>query len=201
MTVMSKSIQRVLLVLHAVRGNSVLVPLVLLLAAGGYLRAQQPQIPTLQVCNQPGSVKGEGKVLITPRADVAHSGTFAITIGAGCNTTTGYPDGGFTISGLSMSDSVIQGSFKSTTVDQITVTGKHTPTVWLTGRCVVAESSAETAGCKYWLMIADNHGKPEDPKTTPTIISFLVFNKAGKRIAYGTGPLVSGSITVSPSGF
>ena len=202
---MSNSRQRLPRLSHAARASRLVrhigVLMVLLLAATASLLAQQPQIPTLQVCNVPGSVSGGAKVHISQRTDATHSGSFNIEIKAGCDAATGYPAGGFSISGLSMNDSVLQGFFKSTSVDQITVTGRVTPTVWLSGRCSVEKATEETAGCKYWLMIANNPGKAEDPKTTPTIVSFLVFNKQGKRIAYGTGPLVSGAITVSPTSF
>lgn len=50
-----------------------------LILAAGAARAQQPQIPTLQVCNAT-SAHGEGGVKIASRADVGHSGTFRVRV-------------------------------------------------------------------------------------------------------------------------
>jgi hypothetical protein len=40
---------------------------------------------------------------------------------------------------------------------------------------------------------------PSAPQTAD-VVSFLVFDGTGKRIAYGTGPLVDGDIKVAPTG-
>lgn len=171
------------------------------------LTAQKPQIPTLQVCNYT-NVTGKAMVEIVKRKDRCHSGTFQLVIESGnplrCDSATGYPTGAFRIANISMSDSTVNGDIYSTTIDQVTTTGKHTPTVYLSGKCKAKMekdkcgvlSTLELKGCRYWLMIADNKLMSEE-EGTPDIISFLVVDKDGRRIAYGTGPVVEGDIDVA----
>jgi hypothetical protein len=148
--------------------------------------AQQPQIPTVQVCN--GSrVEGGGMVKLDRRSDAQHQGTFQLKVLVKCGVP-GYPAGGFDLK-VDMSDSLVQGIIRATTVEQLTSTGKHTPAAYLNGRC----DAEGVKGCRYWLMLSDN-GKPGD--RPPDVIGFLVLNGDGKRVAYGTGPLVDGDIFV-----
>lgn len=163
----------------------------LLLATGAVL-AQQPQIPTLQVCNATAA-HGEGVVKIASRADATHTGTFRVRLDVKCDPASGYPAGTLTFAGISMSDSIVQGTITSTSFEQMTSTGKHTPTLYVNGRC-----QAEGArGCRYWLMIANN--KRPNVAGTPDVVSFLVFDGTGKRVAYGTGPLADGDLEVAPT--
>ena len=155
--------------------------------------AQQPQIPTLQVCNVPGTVSGSGAVSIISR------GSFKIEIKVSCDPVTGYPVLGVLNVNVAMNDSTLAGIFSATTVDQITVTGRITPTAYLSGRCEVP--SGAVVGCRYWIMLADNGVSSPLAPSTPDIVSFLVFDKSGTRVAYGTGPLVTGDISVSPTPF
>jgi len=76
----------------------------------------------------------------------------------------------------------------------MTSTGKHTPTLYVNGRC----KAEGVRGCRYWLMIANNK-KAQGPGT-PDVASFLVFDGTGKRVAYGTGPLADGDLEVAPTG-
>ena len=58
------------------------------------------------------------------------------------------------------------------------------------------------SGCRYWIMLADNREGDhavELPHETPDVVGVLVMNGRGRRIAHGTGPVVSGDISVSPS--
>ena len=58
------------------------------------------------------------------------------------------------------------------------------------------------SGCRYWIMLADNHegdnalGNSQD---TPDVVGVLVMNGRGRRITHGTGPVVSGDVSISPS--
>jgi hypothetical protein len=172
----------------------VVTVLLLKVGAASSLAAQQPQIPTLQVCNLVGA-KGRGTVQIPSRMDPTASGTFDILITLKCQSEAdGYPAGTLEIRGLSMTDSQINGAIHSTAFEQVTATGKHTPTLYLNGRC----TAEGVRGCRYWLLVADNR-KEGDTKGTPDVVSLLVFNGVGKRVAYGTGPLVRGDITVAPT--
>jgi hypothetical protein len=164
----------------------------LVLAAGTAL-AQQPQIPTLQVCNATAA-HGEGGVKIASRADGSHSGTFRVRLEVKCDPADGYPAGTLTIAAISMSDSAVQGTITSTSFEQMTSTGKHTPTFYVNGRC----KAEGVRGCRYWLMIANN--KKAGGAGTPDVVSFLVFDGTGKRVAYGTGPLADGDLEVAATG-
>ena len=57
---------------------------VVMLAAVTTAHAQQPQIPTLQVCNQT-LVQGTGTVTIVPREDAVHTGSFTVQVSLQCN--------------------------------------------------------------------------------------------------------------------
>lgn len=177
------------MLMHKIFGFAVFV----VIAAGGYISSSaqgtQPQIPTLQVCNNTKAV-GTGTVKINSRADALHTGKFTVTIELTCDVNSQYPVGGLKISDISMSDSIVQGTMISTSFEQVTTTGKHTPTLFLNGRC----KAEGIQGCRYWLMIADN--KNNVAAGTSDVVSFLVFDGTGKRVAYGTGPVVSGDIDV-----
>jgi hypothetical protein len=155
--------------------------------------AQQPQIPTLQVCN-PTKVEGRAFVQIVSRSDALHSGVFGIRIEVKCDPAgLPYPDGIFEIR-VDMSDSLVQGTIVGESIDQLTSTGKHSPTAYLSGRC----KAEQVSGCRYWLMLADNGRENEG---TPDVVGFLVFNGNGVRVAYGTGPVVDGDVFVSPTSY
>jgi len=160
--------------------------------------AQQVQIPTLQVCNQT-KVAAQAWVQIEARVDAFHSGTFLLRGDLFCDASpSGYPTGTLGVFGLSMSDSTVQGDILFTTFEQVTATGKHTPTAWVNGRCKAQDASgAAIVGCRYWLMVADNARAPGG--RTPDIVSLFVVDGTGKRIAYGTGPVVDGDVSVAPT--
>jgi hypothetical protein len=148
----------------------------------------QPQIPSLQVCNST-EAKGTGKVKIDRRVDINRTGTFSVSLELRCDSNNQYPAGNLTLD-ISMSDSIVQGTITSTGFEQVTSTGKHTPTVFLNGRC----RATNIKGCRFWLMIADN--KTAAASATADVVSFLVFDGTGKRVAYGTGPVVNGDLEV-----
>lgn len=164
-------------------------------AAGGLpsaAGAQQVQIPTLQVCNQT-SVTGKAVVRIMSRSDASHSGIFEVAVELSC-TPPGYPSGSVTISTISMNDTLAASPITSTGIDQVTSTGKYSPTAYISGRC----KAENVKGCHFWMMFADN--KPGDKEGTPDIVGFLVFDGTGHRVAYGTGPVLKGDIKVAPTG-
>jgi hypothetical protein len=166
-------------------------------SATGYVSASaqgtQPQIPTLQVCNRT-QAGGTGTVKVDSRADATHSGKFDVSIELKCDSINQYPTGNLKIADISMSDSIVQGTITSIGFEQVTSTGKHTPTLFLNGRC----KAANITGCRFWLMIADN--KTAAASGTPDVVSFLVFDGTGKRVAYGTGPVVQGDLDVKDTG-
>lgn len=167
--------------------------LVTLSTAAITVHAQQPQIPTLQVCNKT-EISGSAEVRIVSRADATHTGTFRVNITVRCDPNTGYPTGSVNIVGVSMFDSTLQGMINGTSLEQVTSTGKYSPTAYLNGRC----RSGNTTTYRYWMMIADN--KRANAQGTPDVISFLVFDATGNRVAYGTGPVITGDIEVAATG-
>lgn len=161
------------------------------------LWAQQPQIPTLQVCN-PTKVTGLAMVKIDSRKDTSNDGTFKVAIDSNnpivCDVK-GYPAGSLKIKDIRLTDSAITGDITVTSIEQVTTTGKHTPTVYLNGRC----KAKGLKGGRFWMMLVDN--KKKSGNVTPDIIGFLVLDKTGKRMAYGTGPVVEGNIIVQDTSF
>lgn len=153
-----------------------------------------PQIPALEVCT-PTLVKGDAVVEIASRAlpsDPSLPGYFKVEIAVSFAPEAGggYPEGTLEIR-ATMSEMHPEALLiTAVTSEQLTATGKQSPTAFLSGRCKVQGFS----GCRFWMMVADNNqgGK------TPDIIGFLVVNGRGNRIAYGTGSVVDGDIYVSP---
>ncbi len=166
---------------------------VLLSGAVTPARAQQPQIPTLQVCN-PTKVTGKATVAIERRKDATHNGMVSIGIQLRCDPGgDGYPAGLLQLS-VSLTDSIKIG-FNTSSFEQVTSTGKHTPTAYLNGRC----KAEQVPGCRFWLMLVDN--KEQNATGTADIVGFLIFDGKGQRVAYGTGPVVDGDIEVAPTSF
>src|SRR5215472_9353053 len=102
------------------------------------LAQQQPQIPTLQVCNLTGAMavasSGSPQVHIASRTTGGYTGNFNVKVSASCDPTTGFPVGNMILSGISMSDSKVQGTISSVRIDQITSTGKDNPTAYMSGQ-------------------------------------------------------------------
>lgn len=156
----------------------------------GIAFAQQPQIPTLQVCNFT-RVAAKADVFVQSRQDAGHTGHFVVKIDLTCDPSgSGYPTGSLEMK-IDMSDSIIDGNVSATTFEQATTTGKHTPTTYLSGRC----KSQRISQCRYWMMLADN--KRANAKGTADIIGFLIFDPKGKRVAYGTGPVLEGDVNIA----
>lgn len=154
--------------------------------------------PDLHISTK-SAVSGGGNIEITGRADAAHTGIAVLKIKASFDPSADlYPTGAFSLK-VSWSDSP-KGLVKSTTIEQMNSWGKHSPTVVLTGRCAFSPEPDEKKadGCRYWLLIANN--QPANGKGTADMVSILVFDRAGNRVIYGTGPIVSGDLDVSASG-
>jgi hypothetical protein len=177
------------------------------LAACAILSAQVPQIPTLQVCNLGPNMTVKStqpaKVTMQSRLDnIGHTGTFIVNVSMSCDSN-GFPAGMLNITGISMTDSSVQGTIQATTFEQLTSTGMASPTAYMNGRCVLATSAGgPSTACHYWIMFVDNKQPltPVPVPTTPDIISFLVVDKSGKRIAYGTGPVTAGNLDITGNG-
>jgi len=147
--------------------------------------AIQPQIPTLQVCNAT-KIDGRAKVDIGSRSDATRPGSFGIVLDVQCDPRTGFPQGNVRLIKIGMTDSVVHGFIESTTIDQVTSTGRRSTIAFLSGRCRVHHvgpvppldptnvnpASMEPfptpepslhpipykpfSGCRYWITLADN---------------------------------------------
>jgi hypothetical protein len=166
----------------------------LLLGLSALAYTEGPQLPTVQSCNKT-QVKGQGKAFLPARADLPAglSGAFAFTISSiTCDPANGYATGNILIS-LDLTDSV-SGTVTSTVLDQVTTVGKNTPTAYLSGRCTA--SPTPIPGCRFWVMVADN--KQAQGQASADIISLVLFDGAGKRVAHATGAVRDGDFTVAP---
>ena len=154
------------------------------------------QIPNLHTSNntEVNIMKG-ALVSIKGRHDSSHAGEFFIEGYLKFDATTDqYPSAHLTMK-IDLSDSA-KGTVLIDSVEQLDSLGRDTPTAYATGRCVI-DTDYKTAGCRYWCLFANNKNSRE--KETPDTISFLIFDRNGKRVAYGTGPVVKGDIAISPS--
>ena len=155
------------------------------------------QIPNLFISSK-SAAKGKALVGIKKRQDPTHAGEFTVTLSIGFNPAVDdYPSGSIQIE-IDLNDSLKCVAIAKT-IEQINSMGKATPTLFVTGRCVVdpKENSPMPRGCRYWLMVADN--SRDEHQETPDIIGFVIYDRAGKRVAYGTGPVKKGNVTVAPS--
>jgi hypothetical protein len=157
------------------------------------------QIPSLHVSNH-SKAKGYAEVFIKSRQDATHAGAFKVELDVHFDPTVDvYPSGSIDLN-ISLLDS-LRCLIKATTLEQVNTYGKLNPTLYATGRCDVQpeEESPKVFGCRYWLMVAKNSLK-ENSKESPGVIGFLIYDRSGLRIAYGTGPMRTGIIAVDASG-
>jgi hypothetical protein len=157
------------------------------------------QIPNLHTSNKTGVNFEAAKVFINRLKDASHTGEFILRGSFSFNPATdAYPSGNLTIE-VNLKDSVKDTVFIKT-VEQLDTTGRDTPIAFATGRCTVGKipTKLTLSGCRYWLMMADNKSIKEEQ--TPDVISFLVYDRNGKRVAYGTGPVVKGDVTIVTNG-
>jgi hypothetical protein len=158
---------------------------------------------TIQIANfdisDRSKVTGAGQVKLVPqRQDANHSGVFGVRVDVSFDPAANdYPTGAVRID-VDLSDS-FKGHADSTSIEQVNSFGKHTPTSVITGRCRVSSQDTGTApaGCRFWLLIANN--KKRGQQGTPDIVGFVIYDRKGDRVAYGTGPL-DGDVEISASG-
>jgi hypothetical protein len=148
------------------------------------------QIPQIDGCTKAQGTAENATVKIAARADAQHSGEFVVAGKVSCSPPN-YAGGQMQMK-IDMSDSQIQGTVLFTTYDYVVATGKHTPTIYLSGQC----KADGIVGCRYWLFMTDN-GTPGADKLD--VAGFLILDGNGQRAAYGTGVLSRGEIKVSPA--
>jgi hypothetical protein len=155
------------------------------------------QIPNFHISDK-SKIIGSGNVALLPnRKDATHTGIFGVKVDVSFDPgSDNYPVGAVRID-VDLTDS-FKGKADSTSIEQVNTFGKHTPTSVITGRCMVTLSTTGTAplGCRFWLLIANN--KTPSQQGTADVVGFVVYDRSGNRVAYGTGPL-QGDMEVSPS--
>ncbi len=160
------------------------------------------QIANLDISGKSKAI-GEGIVVeIASRVAGGHLGRFIVSFSGGFGfdpAVMDYPAGGVKVD-IDLSDS-IKGVAVTTSIEQINTYGTDNPTLVLTGRCkfeLKEEVKEPPVGCSLWLLAANN--KKREAKGTPDVISFVVFDRYDKRVAYGTGPVVKGDVEIAPLG-
>jgi len=167
--------------------------------------AQPTQIPGTQIPNKSEAKGQKFLVTITSRSDMTHAGKVGVELQLNyVPVTTPYPTG-FVNLDVDLTDS-LRCTVVSTTVEQVTSYGRATPTMIVSGRCDVRPKDQDAKiqrpiGCRYWVLLADNEKEPASNQTkrTPDVVSFFVEDFAGKRLAYGTGTISEGNLTVEPN--
>lgn len=154
------------------------------------------QIPNFHISDK-SKILGSGRVALLPnRKDGLHSGIFEVKVDVAFDPAVNdYPVGAARID-VDLSDS-FKGSARATSIEQVNSFGKHTPTAVITGRCTVDAAGTTPVGCRFWLLIANN--KTPSQQGTADVVGFVIYDRQGTKVAYGTGPL-EGDIVVSPTG-
>jgi hypothetical protein len=151
-------------------------------------------IPAFHISSR-SKARGKGQILISSRQDAVSSGVFKIVIDVQFDPATDdYPLGSIKIE-TDMSDS-FKGLFSSSSIELINSYGKQNPTICFTGRCKTGNEKAPK-GLRYWVVLVDNRG--DGRQGTPDVVGFVIHDRNGNRVAYGTGPLQSGNIEVAPN--
>jgi hypothetical protein len=153
------------------------------------------QIPNLHTSNLSLLRTKDASVVITERKSAVNAGQFIVS--GSLQMQAGNPYGVPTLFSITtdLSDSLCgpNTKFDFKTVEQIDTLGRDTPTLFATGRC-----SADVAekGLRYWLMVCNN--RPKSVRDTRDVIGFVIFDRFGVRVAYGTGPVIRGAVHVDP---
>ncbi len=137
-------------------------------------------------------IKGDGKIFIPSRRDSVSSGMFGVSLAIRFGSQRhDDPHGNIRLK-TDLSDS-LKGTFTATSIELVHANKKQQPVVFLTGSCKAFAENAPD-GLRYWLKLACDEHKKEMTE----YIGFVVHDQKGNRVAYGTGPLVSGTIKISP---
>jgi hypothetical protein len=160
----------------------------ILLTAVDAPRAQQLSVPQVTACNNQ-YVGGKMTGSMPNRTDASHTGQFQVTVDVRCENGKARVNN-LEIHPANLTDTVLKGAVHTFQLDQLTSLGKAAaPTVFLGGPC--KSQDADIAGCQLWLMLVDN-GTGE----TRDVVSFIVVDGMGKRLAYGTGLVTIGDVRI-----
>lgn len=149
-------------------------------------QAQELGYPNIKACNNQ-YVGGKTIGSIANRMDENHSGKFQISFDVRCSNGT-ISVNNLEIHAANLTDTLLEGSVSTFEVDQVSSFGSAVaPTAFLIGPCKSFDDDIN--GCRFWMMVVDN-GDSND------IVSFLVVDEEGTRLAYGTGIVTEGDARI-----
>jgi hypothetical protein len=129
-------------------------------------------------------VAGLTSGVLENRKDAKPSGQFSLTFDLGCSGASSdvqVRNLEIHTDELADTDQGIERAIsKDGPVKLVTIGPAMAPTVFVSGPCLGPN------GCQFWLMLVDNGS---DSGKVPALVSFLVSDRSGKRLAYGTGPI------------
>jgi len=173
------------------------VPFIAVAALGGTLnwaKAQQLPVPEVKPCHEQ-SVDGKMKGSMLSRKDANHTGDFEITVDARCQQ--GKPSvSNLEINAVNLTDTAVKGKIFAQELSQLTSLGKAvTPTVFLSGPCK-STIPGDALGCRLWIMFVDSGPFNGSNNPNPDLVSFIVVDESGHRLAYGTGTVTLGDVYI-----
>ncbi len=133
-------------------------------------------------------IKGDGKIFIPTRKEEVSSVMFEFSMAIPLVKRANDELGGSILVKADLRDS-LKATFTATSIELINAHHNHEQAVYLTGNCK-ATTENPPDGLRYWVKVAYDQYK----KDAPECVGFVVHDKNGNRVAYGTGPLVSGNI-------
>jgi hypothetical protein len=154
--------------------------------------AQPITLPDLEECRNT-HVDGLTSGTWESRRDAQHSGRFQVTMDLGCSGDTAEVRvSNLEIHAQELADNdpgIDQVISADGAVRLFSIGEAMTPIMFISGAC----RGGGPNGCQFWLMLADNGS---DRAKAPDLVAFLVSDRSGKRLAYGTGPIQQGDISI-----
>jgi hypothetical protein len=182
--------------------SKVLCIVYVLFLFGTILFAQNPDLPALQVGSlvKVTMLENLAVVQIPPQYSSSFSGTITIRqLNLSCNpslSSNPYPTGNLVFT-VDLSDTSFGSVFDVivTKPIQLTYVGQVAPTTFFSAMCDM--KNEKTPKGYLWMLFSDNNGKTA-AKPSQDIVSFVLLDPHGSKIAYGTGTVIKGNIVVAP---
>jgi hypothetical protein len=173
------------------------LPIIAVTVLGGTLnwaKAQQLPVPQVKICHEQ-SVDGKMKGSMPSRKDASHTGDFEVTVDARCQQGIVNVNN-LEINATNLTDTAVKGTIYARELAQLTSIGKAaTPTVFISAPCK-SSVPADAPGCRLWIMFVDNGSFNDNNNPNPDLVSFIVVDDNGRRLAYGTGAVTLGDIHI-----
>jgi hypothetical protein len=155
--------------------------------------SQPITLPAVQECRDTHA-SGLTSGVLENRKDAQHSGQFRLTFDLGCSgASSDVQVRNLEIHAQELADSdkgIERVISEDGPVKLVSIGPAMAPTVFVSGPC----RGGGPNGCQFWLMLVDNGS---DSGTASDLVSFLVSDKSGKRLAYGTGPIKQGDVLIT----